>query len=110
MSAPDARGERALASAVILRAILDAVGEKDTTAEINEAAQFSAMRQHAREFLVAGSGHWAESRQAWADAAGLDPDWVAQRAALILRSGQVARGRRSYGRVKGVYQQPMEWG
>ena len=66
-----------LARAVVLQAVVD------TTAQINpQRTGVSASRPQrheqddARAFCLATEGEWAEAREAWCDAAGLDPDWV----------------------------------
>lgn len=81
--------ERALACAVVLRAI------EDARCTAPSATSYSLHQPHgsdvsmAWQFLTAERGQWAESRVRWCDAAGIDPEALRQR--ILAGAGESAR-------------------
>jgi len=69
--------EEALFSAVIEQAIEDASGN------VNCALQ-EVERNQAHLFLTARTGPWAEARETWCDAIGMDPDVLRQHVLAII--------------------------
>lgn len=67
-----------LAQAVIQQALMDALGFAPDTAN-NPKAKKQA-KAEALLFWSADSGEWAKMREAWCDAAGLDPEYARQHA------------------------------
>jgi hypothetical protein len=73
-----------LAAAVIAQAFRDLRG---TGAGIDRKKHsVTGLLSEARRFLTEAAGPWAQSREAWADAAGVLPDIVRARALHFLRA------------------------
>jgi hypothetical protein len=79
--------EEHLAAAVLLKALSDA----GITAGYGLAAA-PAERSQAVEFLTASRGDWRAAREAWCEAANVDPDWLREVVLRVQRHGKRVRG------------------
>ncbi len=79
MQGPPGPGEQRLALAVLATAVQDLVDPR--TGRADEKARGGAIvHGEAWSFLTAEFGEWKRSREYWAEAAGFDADWLADRA------------------------------
>lgn len=67
--------EHALANAVLVMAVRDA---------LSEAADLAPHRDQARSFLTAKTGEWAKAREVWCDMAGTRSTFIRERAQQLL--------------------------
>jgi hypothetical protein len=73
-------GERALALAVLERALSDAATDGA------EGGDAQLEKERAYLFCTAPEGRWAKARNMWCDRAGLTPDYFATHARKVLRA------------------------
>lgn len=80
---PMVNAEASLACAVIENALLEACAPRERGRRTAGFHATPAEREQSWDFCTATSGQWAQSREDWCDAAGIDPGAV--RAAALKR-------------------------